>query len=448
MPKTSTRSSSTRSSSPSSYSRHRTSPHPPLPLPPPPPPISTPIDLQKCCQSPRLLPAASIAYASRSVLTDPFAYADALLCSSIPLRAAITDWLNTFYNTTATAEELYVTAGKYQALEGILQKFSDPVFTRSVWLLAPSPRGCKTIFEDCCLGSKIRFVPEDKEGIDIEALERGLCEEEARATAAVNLRPAFKSPTKYPKIYRHIIHLTPTFRDPTGSTISLDRRTQLVSLARRYDALIVADDAGDFLRWDAASPQITPMVFLDASLPGRSDYGNAVSSGDFSVLVAPGCRVGWVQGTTAFVEAMGRGAEAGGLEASCVWNLLTTGTLRSFLEDVLIPTYSKRHKVVLEAVGKYLSPLGVKRRGDGGWYLWLDLPDWCDVPVLVERLKKEEKLVVGHVGVFEGGGGEEGLRICLAWEEEARIEEGVKRIAEAMVRLRRKGHIDVKDLLG
>ena len=74
------------------------------------------IDIEKCCQSPRLLPAASIAYASRSVLTDPFAYADALLygpdLGSMPLRTAIASWLADFYGgEDAKLEEISITGG-------------------------------------------------------------------------------------------------------------------------------------------------------------------------------------------------------------------------------------------------------------------------------------------------------------------------------------------------
>jgi len=80
-------------------------------------------------------------------------------------------------------------ASKCQALEGILRKFSDLEYTRSVWPLAPSPNGSKQAFEDSRLESKIVFVPEDGDNIGDAALGRGLSEVEARAAAALNPRP-------------------------------------------------------------------------------------------------------------------------------------------------------------------------------------------------------------------------------------------------------------------
>jgi DNA-binding transcriptional MocR family regulator len=452
---------SRRSSSLSSYCHHRTPPNisPPPPAPPPEPPRAH-IDLQKICQTPRLLPAASIAYACRSVLTDPFAYADALLygpeLGSTPLRTAIAAWLADFYGherNSISIDELCITGGESLGLAAILQKFTDPVYTRTCWLVAPSPRKCVRIFEDAGLEGKIQFVPEDAEGLDIEALERGISEAEAAATAAVNVRPAFKSREKYPRIYKHLVFCQPTFRDPTSVTMSLSRRKALLALARRYDVLIVADDAADFF----AADKLPRLVDLDRDLPGRDVYGHAVSSSSFSALIAPGCRVGWLQGTPAFAKLLGEigTTSAGGapsqLVATFVGNLLTTGTLQGFLRDVLAPTFEARHKTLLKAFERELKPLGVEVRGGdkGGWWVWLRLPLWCDAGLLCQRLKEEWDLLVAHGEMFGGAECEGCVRLCLAWEEEARLEEGVKRIAEAMGRMRKgRQRVDLKDLLG
>ncbi|KAA8913934.1 pyridoxal phosphate-dependent transferase [Sphaerosporella brunnea] len=458
---------SRRSSSLSSYCHrtpHRVSPSPPQPQPDPP---LAHIDLQKSCQSPRLLPAASIAYACRSVLTDPFAYADSLLpgppLGSTALRTAITDWLAAFYGEEAIkVEDICITGGASQGLAAILQKFSDPVYTRSVWLVAPSPRKCVRIFEDAGLEGKIQYVAEDANGIELEALARGMSEAEARATAAVNIRPAFKAPEKYPKIYKHLIVCQPAFRDPTGATIPLARRKELLTLARRYDALIVADDAADFFSLPDSEEESWPLrrlVDLDRETPGRAVYGNAVSSSSFSTLVAPGCRVGWLQGAPEFVETLGEvgttvaGGAPSQLAATFVGNLLTTGTLQGLLRDVLLPTFSARRKALVAAAERELVPLGavLPRQSKGGWWMWVRLPGWCDGTVLCAHLKEEWNILVEYAGggTFVGMDCDGCLRLCLAWEEAARLEEGVKRIAEAMGRMRKgRQRVDLKDLLG
>lgn len=97
----------------------------------------------------------------------------------------------------------------------------------------------------------------------------------------------------------------PTFKNPTSKSISLRRRRQLVDLARKYDALVIADDVFDFLRWgkDLENTRPIPRISdIDRDFAGMpDDYGNAVSNGSFSKLLAPGCRVGWLEGTEKFV---------------------------------------------------------------------------------------------------------------------------------------------------
>lgn len=108
--------------------------------------------------------------------------------------------------------------------------------------------------------------------------------------------------------------------------VSRDRREELVRLARRYDALIIADDVYDFLQW-RSDPSIKErpgsestrlgkcleprMVDVDGYLDGgpKDEWGNAMSNGSFSKLIGPGMRVGWAEGTEKF---------AYGLSQTCV----------------------------------------------------------------------------------------------------------------------------------
>jgi DNA-binding transcriptional MocR family regulator len=96
--------------------------------------------------------------------------------------------------------------------------------------------------------------------------------------------------------------------------VSLRRRESLVRLARRFDALIIADDVYDFLQWpsDPDTPALketasTPrIVDVDGYLDGGpiDEFGNAISNGSFSKLIGPGMRVGWAEGTTKFAYGL------------------------------------------------------------------------------------------------------------------------------------------------
>ena len=96
--------------------------------------------------------------------------------------------------------------------------------------------------------------------------------------------------------------------------MSIDRREQLVTVARQYDALVITDDVYDQLQWPAASNDTRDIsrcferiVDVDRYMDSESDpaaadgFGNAVSNGSFSKIVGPGCRTGWAEGTQKFV---------------------------------------------------------------------------------------------------------------------------------------------------
>jgi DNA-binding transcriptional MocR family regulator len=114
------------------------------------------------------------------------------------------------------------------------------------------------------------------------------------------------------KIYRHIIYCVPTFSNPSFKTMTLQRREQLVRLAREYDALVITDDVYDFLQWPSSllaeklslDKAILPRIvdvdrYLDSGTEreGADGFGNAASNGSFSKICGPGLRTGWCEGT-------------------------------------------------------------------------------------------------------------------------------------------------------
>lgn len=150
----------------------------------------------------------------------------------------------------------------------------------------------------------------------------------------------------YRKLYRYVIYCVPIFSNPSGRIISPARRQQLIRLARKYDALVIADDVYDFVYWEidrdeyAPSRSDTPysqsppsgepsifspisslptstsytqsksilprLVDIDRTLDGGpiNKFGNAVSNGSFSKVVGPGCRVGWAEATPPFIYGL------------------------------------------------------------------------------------------------------------------------------------------------
>ena len=243
--------------------------------------------------------------------------------------------------------------------------------------------------------------------------------------------------------------------------MSLSTRTSLIRLARKYDALIVTDDVYDFLQWptdSAVSPStlthavLPRLVDIDRTLspiPSPSSFGNAVSNGSFSKIAGPGVRTGWADASPTFSFGLSQcGASRSGgapsqMTATFMDSLLRSGDLRAHIEGVLKPAYQRRYCIMLDAIKKYLLPLGVSmlersltgKDISGGYFIWIDLPDGVIAEVVSERCKEKEGLIVAPGRLFEVSGDESikfprSLRLCLAWCEEDELDEGVRKLGK------------------
>lgn len=142
-----------------------------------------------------LLPVDLVKKASSSVLSNNTVSFSGMLYGPDPgdprLRENIASWLTNFYRPPKPilSDRITITGGASQNLACILQVFSDPVFTRSIWLVAPVYMLAPRIFDDSGFHGKLRAVPEDEEGIDIEFLYREIKKSEEKAKSDGNNEP-------------------------------------------------------------------------------------------------------------------------------------------------------------------------------------------------------------------------------------------------------------------
>jgi DNA-binding transcriptional MocR family regulator len=313
------------------------------------------------------------------------------------------------------------------------------------------------IFDDSGFAGRLRAVPEDEEGIDIAFLEQQIKVSEENAQAAGNLEPKLKPHRPWRKIYRYVIYLVPTFANPSGCVTSLPRRNALVRLAREYDALIVTDDVYDMLQWSSTGQPLTTaylprIVDIDRTLDGgpSDTFGNAISNGSFSKIVAPGCRTGWAEGTDAIAWGLSQtgSSRSGGcpshLVASFISQMLASNVLQDHIEHTLKPAYSRRHHNTVAAIDTHLKPLGVTisqpgKDVAGGYFCWLTLPE----PLVAEEIAKlalhEEGLIISEGPKYQVQGDEKAtsrflrnVRICFSYADEHVLEEGVRRLANVV----------------
>lgn len=425
------------------------------------------IDLLKGWPHPSLLPPRQLDQASADILSKP-SNNDVLFYGPDegyqPLREEIAKWLHQFYKPSKliTSERICISGGASQNLACILQTFTDPIYTRNIWMVAPTYYLACRIFADNGFDNRLLAVPEDEEGIDLGYLERGLQQSEERAQAENNTEPRMKTPKVWRKIFKHVIYAVPTFANPSGRIMSLHHRQGLVRLARKYDALVVTDDVYDMLQWPSDYKEgprsmdravLPRIVDVDRDLDGGpvDKYGHAVSNGSFSKIVAPGCRTGWAEASPALAYGISQtgSSRSGGapsqLVASFIYQLLAKGTLKTHIYDELQPAYSTRYYKMMGAIKDNLLPLGLTMpQADndvaGGYFIWLTLPGSLNSTRIYKRALAEENLTIIAGPLFKVDGDEQNketrfeqdLRLCYAWEDEDVLEEGVIRLARVI----------------
>jgi DNA-binding transcriptional MocR family regulator len=443
------------------------------------------INLQLGWPSPSLFPSAQLLDGATSVLESQAKTAASLIygpdAGYEPLRRSIAAWLTSIYGcgSELSFDRVCVTNGASGNLDNVLARFTEPGYTQSIWMVEPCYFLACPIFMDNGFQGMMKGVPEDDEGLDVEFLRQGLVDADRSTPPLPSMR---KTGERYKKLYRHIIYCVPTFSNPSAKTMSLRRRQQLIRLAREFDALVITDDVYDILRWPADKEgsyqdlgDVPPrLVDVDRILEGgpKDEWGNAMSNGSFSKIIAPGVRVGWAEATPAFTLALSQvGATRSGgcpahMAASFVHEMLESGLLRKHLETKVLPTFRSRYYAMLEAIEMFLVPLGINiSTGEpynetseqvngaedgrkkytaqaGGYFIWLLLPEGLagkGADLAAQGLEKYDlKFAYGDMMQVQGdptsairaaNGYGNGIRLSWAWHTEVEILEGIKRLS-------------------
>ena len=154
-----------------------------------------PIDLFTGWPNTSLLPVSGLSAASSEVLSTPSIFTPGLLYGPddgyFPLRDHIAKWLTSFYDSSnpISADRICITGGASQNLACVLQVFTDPVYTRNVWMVEPTYHLACRIFDDSGFAGRLRGIPEDNEGIDVAFLQRELQAAEDKAAGEGNCDP-------------------------------------------------------------------------------------------------------------------------------------------------------------------------------------------------------------------------------------------------------------------
>jgi 2-aminoadipate transaminase len=322
-----------------------------------------------------------------------------------PLREAIAQWMNR-EKAAIKPENILVTAGSQQGLDIVAKVFVDPGDIIIVEL--PSYIGGLQAFT--AYRAKMIGVPQDNEGMRMDKLEKVLDKLARRK--------------KKPKF----IYVVPDFQNPSGVTMSLDRRKKLLELAYQHGVPIVEDSPYRDLRF--AGEPVPAIYALD-------DQEQVIALGTFSKIFCPGLRLAWIMAPAAWLDKMIVAKQS--MDLCCpTFNQLVAAEYigRGFLPkqiERIRELYGRKREVMLKALKRHM-PKGVKwTKPEGGLFLWVKLPKNLSANELFPKAVEEKVAYVIGSAFHCDGKGQNSMRLNFSYPSEEQIEEGVKRLA-AMVR--------------
>jgi len=313
---------------------------------------------------------------------------------------ALANFLTTAYGTRVDPDLLFVTAGASSALDLLCTLYTLP--GDMIFVEEPSYFLALRIFEDH--GLRVVPIPMDDEGLQFDALEEKLAE----------FRPKF-------------VYIIPAFQNPSGRTLSQARREKLVERAQRYNFLVVADEAYQFLHYT----QTPPGSF--ASFAG--DVEQVISVNSFSKILAPGLRLGWIQAHSTVIKRL---AGSGLLESGGGMNPYISALVRGLIESGelvknianLRMEYARRLNVMNAALRQHL-PTAVYTLPQGGFFFWVHLPG-VDATEL-RRKAQGFKVDLRQGALFSSQMGmQDYVRLSFCFYGPEAIEEGIKRLRDCL----------------
>lgn len=224
------------------------------------------------------------------------------------------------------------------------------------------------------------------------------------------------------------IYALPTFQNPTGRTMPVERRAEIVRLAAEYGVPIVEDNPyGDLYYEDKPLP---PLIAVDAE---QGAGGNVIYLGTFSKTLCPGFRVAWTVAPEEVIGKMVQAKQGADLNTGTFAQMVAYETATGgFLEEhvaMLRRVYRERRDLMLSLMDELFPPSVTWTRPGGGLFLWVTMPEGIDSAKLLERAVEKKVAFVPGSPFYANGGGENTLRINFSNASPEQIREGVTRLA-------------------
>jgi 2-aminoadipate transaminase len=306
-------------------------------------------------------------------------------------------------NVTCESAELLIVNGVQQGLSIVGKLFVNPGDT--VVLENLTYPQAQLIFKS--VQADLVGIPVHDDGMDIDFFERVLKRRRVK-----------------------LLYTIPTYQNPTGTVMSIEKRERLVELCRKYRVVIVEDDYAHELNLEQR--EILPIKAWDES-------GCVVYMGSLSNVLFPGIRLSWILAPKTVCEKLTLIKQTSDLYT----NRILQGALlefyrRGYLEKHLKRNrfiYRKRRDVMCEAIERYFPQETNWQKATGGIFQWVDVDHRIDVEAVFEKAKAEGVLFAPDTRFFVEEWKRRGLRLSFSNENEEKIHEGVSVIGRIMKKI-------------
>ena len=300
----------------------------------------------------------------------------------------------------AGVDDVVVTTGSQQGLDLIAKLFLD--VGDVVLAEAPSYVGAMGVFRS--YQAEVSHVAMDDDGMLPQALIERIASLRAQGRTI------------------KFLYLIPNFHNPAGVTLSWERRLEILEIARREGILIIEDNPYGLLWFDRPAPHAMRSIESDG----------IVYLGSFSKTLAPGFRIGWALAPHGIREKLVLAAESAILSPSVVNELIVSDYLSSTDWKGQIDTYRdlyrERRDAMIDALEHYLPDLQWTMP-NGGFYVWVTMPDGLDSKQMLPRAVKELVAYTPGTAFFADGSGRTNLRLSYCFPTPSEIREGIRRLA-------------------
>jgi 2-aminoadipate transaminase len=316
----------------------------------------------------------------------------------------IVKWMREDEGAEINKDNILIVSGSQQALDLIGKIFIDPGDPVIVGL--PTYLGALQAFQSH--RARMIGVPVDKQGMNVDRVEE-ILKEYAKKEEKIKF-----------------IYIVPDFQNPSGVTMTLERRVKLLDLCYEYGTVVVEDSPYRELRFEGQS---LPMV-------GAMDKrGYAFSLHTFSKILFPGTRMGWIIANKAIMDKLVLAKQPADLcsppfAQAILYEFCRRGFLKPHIEKI-VDLYRNKRNIMLEALERYMpQEAGLDwTHPEGGLFLWVTLPGRMDAEALFPKAIEKNVAYVMGAAFHCDRSGKNTFRLNFSYPSEEQIDEGIERLS-------------------